>query len=269
MPRLYQRHPLCLYFCLLSFLAAGVAVAHTQTPLEQHSRELALQVYGRLTASPVSDISLVGSATRTFGADEHSGTAVLKAREHRHAAVQLQLGEFSRREVLRPWGVGAQGAWAGTDGVARSIAPHNRFKPAAWFSPVSVLQDALTDQATTISYEGRITDLECLQVSRRFDEGDEDTSQLKQRLSAFVLCVDPQTLLPALLRFNIHPDDNASLDIPIEVRYTDYRQVGGVQIPHRIQQFLNNGLILDLQITQAAVNTGIGEAEFKLAGGGL
>jgi len=44
-----------------------------------------------------------------------------------------------------------------------------------------------------------------------------------QRLSQTDLYLDSTTLLPAAMTFNIHPDDNALLDIPIEIHFSEYR----------------------------------------------
>ncbi len=83
-------------------------------------------------------------------------------------------------------------------------------------------------------------------------------------LSQMDFFLDSTTFLPAAVTFNIHPDNNALLDIPIEVRFSDYRAVKGVQVPFHIQKFLNNGLILDLQFTTAVLNAGLGASQFQV-----
>jgi hypothetical protein len=77
--------------------------------------------------------------------------------------------------------------------------------------------------------------------------------------------LDATTLVPAAATFNIHPDNDAGRDIPIEVQFSDYRTVNGVQIPFHVQKFLNNGLILDLQFSSAAVNTGLSATAFAVS----
>jgi hypothetical protein len=76
--------------------------------------------------------------------------------------------------------------------------------------------------------------------------------------------LDATTLLPAAATFNIHPDNDSGRDFPIEVQFSDYRSVSGTQIPFHVQKFLNNGLILDLQFSSAAVNTGLSATEFAV-----
>ena len=78
-----------------------------------------------------------------------------------------------------------------------------------------------------------------------------------QRLSQMDIFLDSSTLLPVALAFNQHPDKDAGLDIPAEIRFLDYRAVNGVQVPFHIQGYLNNSLILDIQLQAATLNSGL------------
>jgi hypothetical protein len=66
------------------------------------------------------------------------------------------------------------------------------------------------------------------------------------------------------MSFDIHPDDNPLVDIPIEVRFSDYRAVGTLQVPYHVQKFLNNGLALDLQAQTVSLNTGLSPTVFAV-----
>jgi hypothetical protein len=66
------------------------------------------------------------------------------------------------------------------------------------------------------------------------------------------------------MSFNIHPDNNLLIDIPIEVRFSEYRLVSGAQVPFHVQKLLNNGLILDLRFQTATLNTGLSAADFQV-----
>ncbi len=78
-----------------------------------------------------------------------------------------------------------------------------------------------------------------------------------QHLTKMDIYVDATTNLPASIAYKIHPDDNALLDIPVELRFSDYRAVGGAQIPFRIQKSINNTLAFDLQFQTVALNSGV------------
>jgi hypothetical protein len=75
---------------------------------------------------------------------------------------------------------------------------------------------------------------------------------------------DEKTLLPVALTYNTHPDDNAAVDIPVEIQFSDYRTVGTSQVPFGVQHFLNNVLFLDLQIQTVSFNTGFTATAFAI-----
>ena len=77
------------------------------------------------------------------------------------------------------------------------------------------------------------------------------------------LYLDPSTS-PGSAAFNIHPDNNALLDISIEIRFSSYQSVNGVQVPFHVQKYLNGGLILDFQFSNAILNSGLTAASFQL-----
>ena len=88
---------------------------------------------------------------------------------------------------------------------------------------------------------------------------------LLPHLTQVDLYLDSSTFLPAAMTFDIHPDGDALTDIPIVVRFSDYRLVNGTQVPFHVQRFLNNGLVLDFQFETAAVNTGLPPSTFGVS----
>ena len=109
-------------------------------------------------------------------------------------------------------------------------------------------------------------------VSQQFPGMSSEAAATFQRLSQMDLFLDPSTHLPVALAFNIHPDNNLLLDIPVEIRFSDYRPASGngtptslsassPVVPFHVQKFLNNSLSLDLQFQSAALNTGLTAAQ--------
>ena len=85
-----------------------------------------------------------------------------------------------------------------------------------------------------------------------------------QHLSEANIFLDPSSFLPLAITFNTHPDGNALLDIPIELRFSDYRAVSGIQVPYHVQKFLNNGLILDFHVQTVSLNSGLTASSFTV-----
>lgn len=68
------------------------------------------------------------------------------------------------------------------------------------------------------------------------------------------LGLDPVSLLPAVMTFSVHPDNGAPSSIAIEIHYSDYHSVSGVQIPFHIQRYVNGSLQLDILVNSAQIN---------------
>ena len=66
--------------------------------------------------------------------------------------------------------------------------------------------------------------------------------------------LDPSSFLPSVLSYAVHPDNGESTSIPIEVRFSDYHAVDGVQIPFRIQRYVNGSLQLDIAVSSAQIS---------------
>jgi hypothetical protein len=83
-------------------------------------------------------------------------------------------------------------------------------------------------------------------------------------LSAMDWYLDSATSLPVAVRFTTHPPNDYSLDLSVEVRFSNYQQTNGILVPLHVQKFLNGGLVLDLTFTSATLNSGIFDTDFTL-----
>ena len=236
-----------------------------------------------------TDVTLTGTARRIAGSDDESGSATLKAHSTGASRVELNFSSGQRTEVHNaspassagPAGspIGSPvGSWSGPDRAAHPIAFHNLLTEPAWFFPAFAIARSLSAAGHTVAYLGHETHNEqavehfaLTQVSP-FPENPGPVSF--EHLSKVYLFLDSSTLLPTALSFNIHPDNNALLDIPVEVRFSDYRAVSGVvaglqtgsaaspQVPFHIQKFLNNTLTLDFQADSVTFNSGLSNSDF-------
>jgi hypothetical protein len=216
-------------------------------------------------ANTVTDVTLTGTARHIAGSDDESGTAVLKAIAGA-SRMDLNLPSGTRSEVCANLSGSPAGTWSGPDGVSHAIAYHNLLLiDPAWFFPAFPVSRGLLSGyvATYVGPETRDSlAVQHLAITQDFSSIPGADSATFQHLSQIDLYLDAATLLPVALAFNIHPDDNMLLDIPIEVHFSDYRSVNGVQIPFHVQKFLNNGLILDLQFQSAILNSGLSASAF-------
>lgn len=217
---------------------------------------------------PPKDIVLSGLARRISGSDDETGTAVLKAISSGASREELSLPSGKWTEVLRTSQPQPSGSWSGPDGVTREIAFHNLLVGSSWFYPTLVIAPAVSNNDYLATSLGRKTrngqTVEHIVLCRPSPSAIPNTTVSYQHLSQLDLFVDAATLFPAAITFSIHPENAASTDIPIEVRFSDYRSLSGVQIPFHIQKFMNGSLTLDLQIQSATLNSGLPANEFTV-----
>ena len=142
---------------------------------------------------------------------------------------------------------------------------HNVMTDTGWF-PIFTLSN-LTSSSVVLTYVGQETrngtSVIHISASQLSPNLSGDIATLMQHLTHVDIYFDPTTSLPVSYAFSSHPDDNALLDIPTEMRYSNYQKVGGVQIPLHVQRYINNTLTIDLQFQNASLNTGITAAQIS------
>jgi hypothetical protein len=216
----------------------------------------------------ISDVTLTGSVRRIAGSDDESGTATLKALSTGSARVDLSLSSGPSSELQNVSAAQPSGNWSGPDGVAHPIPFHNLLSEPAWFFPAFAISRRLstgyvvTDLGSE-THNGR--QVEHISVSQNPPYPFPATSGPSfQHLTQLDFYLDSVTFLPDAITYNIHSDNNALLDIPVEINFSDYRSVSGAQVPFHIQKFLNNSLFLDLQVQNVAINSGLSASGFTV-----
>jgi hypothetical protein len=219
------------------------------------------------TAS-ISDVTLTGTVRRIAGSDDETGTAVLRALATGEARMDFSFPSGQRGEVRATSNNVPAGTWTGPDGKAHAMSQHNLMTSSAWFQPALTLSWLVSSQNTSVLLVGSETrnglSVIHLTASQQFPDMPGEIAPLMQHLSQMDIFLDSSTQLPVALAFNQHPDNDAGLDIPAEVRFSDYRAVSGVQVPFHIQRYLNNSLILDIRLQAASLNSGLTASAFAV-----
>ena len=126
--------------------------------------------------------------------------------------------------------------------------------PVAWFLPEVSLFSAQQPSTGTLSAEaenGSPTLHWAMSPSPGISAALLESLPL---LGSYDLHIDPASNLPSSLSYFVHPDDNAGINIPVVVDYSDYRSINGVSIPFHVQRYLNGTLFLDIALSNAEVN---------------
>jgi hypothetical protein len=209
----------------------------------------------------VHQVQLSGNASWHVGSLDDTGSATLSAATTGASQVQLSFSASGTRiEAQSGQGSDQTCTWAGEDAVAHAIDPANCWRPVIWFLPPLSLQPSLLP-----SYLGAV-DLGTGTVgfgtgAYRHLQGElvlpslvsKLTTDIMQRSTAD-LGLDPTSLLPAVLTYSIRPDNGAPIPIAIEIHYSNYQAINGVQIPFTIQRYVNGSLQLEIAVSSAQVN---------------
>ena len=219
--------------------------------------------------SQIRDVTLTGTVRRIAGSDDETGTAVLRALATGEARTDLTFQSGQRSEIVANSDRGPVGNWSGPDGSPKPIALFNLLVDSAWFSPAILLSKAGSSPNVILSSFGSETRdglaVQHLRTSKQFAAAPAKLAVLMQRHSQIEVYLDASTLLPTAISFDAHPANNAGIDIPVEIRFSDYRLASGIRAPFHVQRYFNGGLVLDLQVENAALNTGLSPSDFNMA----
>jgi len=217
----------------------------------------------------VSDVTLTGTATLTSGSETESGSITLTAMGTKFSQMKLVSASGVRTEVhnLSPTGT-PQGAWVGLDGVAHPMPGHNTYTDAVWFFPALGVMSQVAHRYIAATYVGEDTregvSVHHIHLAIQYPQLNHSAkgAALTASLTGTDLYLDTASSLPVAVTFNTHPNNNAATNIPVEVDFSNYQAVNGVQVPFRIRQLLNGTLLYDMTIQSASVNSGLSASNF-------
>lgn len=212
-------------------------------------------------ASEIRDVSISGTAHRIAGSLDETGTIALRALANGNTEMDFTFPSGQQFEKHSDTVNGPRGQWTGSDGKSLEMPQHNLMTDSAWFFPPMLLhrrlvnQEYLLESGSSETREGQ--QVEHVSASQQFGRSSPEVAKLMTHLSRIEIYLDSKTLLPSSVCFNIHPDHDAGRDIPVEIRYSDYRVVNGLQVPFHVQKYIRGALFLDLQLETVVVNTGL------------
>ena len=216
----------------------------------------------------ISDVTLTGNANWIAGSDNETGQLTLRAKGVAESRIDLNLSGGTRTEIRNDTAGFPQGESIRPDGSVRAWATHNCWINASWFFPALSFLSATSDPTLVFSYAGlethRQATVQHLRIFRYLAGQKPAYISLTQRISTVDIYLDATSLLPRAFVSTIHPDDDALTDIAVEILFSNYKAVNGVQTPLRIQRLVQNGLAVDLVVTGVALNSGLPDNLFAV-----
>jgi hypothetical protein len=211
--------------------------------------------------SAIQDYTASGSITYYWG-DGEQGSAVVKGRGTGQFRVDASLSDGTRS-----WAVSnGSGFIKEVDGTENPIAAHNTLNLGSLTIPVVYLVAAVGDASISVSYIGLETDqgieVHHIQLQHVFPVGT-DQFGVRGRLSRRDFFIDSGTFLIVRTMDMEHPKDQADVNYPHEIRFSDYRRVGGILAPFSVAESFGGQPTFTFQVNQIAVNTGLQDTDFQ------
>jgi hypothetical protein len=220
-------------------------------------------------ASTLHDITLQGTVEHIAGSTDETGSIHLSAIKDGSSKVDVTLPSGSTSESVI-WSISTRtGQKRDAKDQIHHTASHNLMTDAAWFSPALLVQHAafyatlgevVSSQTTGSNGESAPQ----LTWSWHLQNVKAGSDQEIQRLSRMELVLDPNTSLPRTLYYETHSDTNSSINIRIEVRYSDYQASNGILVPMHLERYVNGTLLYDIHISSAELNSGLDASQFQL-----
>ena len=238
----------------LFFAAANCLIAQQPaTPTSVLSG--ALTVMG---GANVQAISLTGTAESSTGSSSDTGSFTGSCNTAGSSQLSLQLSGGSLTENRQTTNGAPNGSWVDSAGTQHAMVQHNLYTSSSWFCPVIALTQLVSSSAPNIQFIG-----EEQKNGAALDHFTTTTAQantgapytLATHLSQVDIYLNPQTQMPVVFDFTIHPDSDAGTDIPIEIQFSNYTQANGVWIPFTVQKYINSTLVLTLQVQSASIGS--------------
>lgn len=126
---------------------------------------------------------------------------------------------------------------------------------------------SFTDTSSMVTYDG----IETIagQASYRVDlafqpTGSDPLSLMRATASQITVWISVATALPVQIAYSRTSNDNPNSSRMITQTFSDYRTVGGIQMPFHQEEFGSGRTILTLQLSAVNLNTGVASTDFAL-----
>jgi hypothetical protein len=210
-----------------------------------------------LGASSIQSTSLSGTSQLTPDETDATGTFTAQCGVNGYSQLQFQISSNNVTENRQNSNGSPTGTWIDDQGQTHQMAGHNVLTPAAWFCPHIALASIIQNQNLTLQLIGKESrnGASVVHVAVAFTVPDSSqSSQLIAHITQTDIYLDSVTLRPVAFVFNTHPDNNALLDMPVEIDFGNYTESSGVWIPYSIQKSVNSTPALSLQVQSATLS---------------
>lgn len=235
-----------LLFCTLS--KSGWLRAASTTSLGQQISSAFSQV------GEIKKLTLSGTVTRYLGSSSGAGNITLIASDDGSGSLSLQttnLGNYSESED--PASLGRTCSWQDSAGNTHAMDYSSCAVPLLWFMPSIALQPGTVNTVISDQGNGELAGLQARILSVTNSAVGLPNGAPSNSASVRV-GLDPATLLPVVMEYQVHPDTNAMANVKVDITYGNWSVEQGIEIPHSIQRRINGALDMDIKIQNVTLN---------------
>jgi hypothetical protein len=212
----------------------------------------------------ITDVTLNANVISILGSDYETGTGIFEAKGIVESRVDLNLNGWTRSDVRSVTSGIPAGAWAKNGMASTPYAAHNCWTDAAWFFPALSSVSQTANASFVFKYIGQEQHGGVATQHIQIYQSPAQGPKAAPRMSQVDFYLDPASLLPLTIAFNVHPDDDMNTDVRTEIGFANYQASSGIQVPFHIQRRVNGVLVLDITVTSATFNTGLPDSLFTL-----
>ena len=207
---------------------------------------------------PVQKVVLSGQVAWTVGSSQDSGPVTLTADIKGNVISDYVLGKSGEHKDIVEAGPLSACTLALPGKTIQAANGLSCWRPTAWFYPAISLQPAslLSGIGVVDLGDGEVGSGTYRHLQSQLVLSSLDATLLTRLMtdSTTDIGLDPTSFLPAVLRYSVHPDDGSAALIPIEVRFSNYQQIKGVQVPFLIEKYVNGALQASITVTSTQIN---------------
>src|SRR5712691_7188230 len=246
---------------LLTLLYSSSAFSQ-QPPQRDRQAVIVLQhAFAAMGATVPSDSVATGNVTLFAGSKTENGTIRILTRGLEQSAEQIQTPD-ANRSIVYSQGLANRVDGSGATPFTLELAASSQ-TPCF---PFVLIARALNNPDYAFQYLG-LEALGSAQAHHLRVWNTFSSNPKLQRLAEFTakdVWIDAASGLPLKLALDQRNGGGAESRIPLAVFYSDYRNLGGVQYPFRVDKSLNGTPWAKITITQVAFNTGLTDNDFPI-----
>jgi len=259
---------LIVFTCIAADTGHGQQLVSGSVTTPQAAALLSQSASALAGPTPLADVTLIGTAESIIGSEDETGAVSLKATASGQSRIDLSLSDGNHSEVRSlDASDNLVGSWSGPDGVQHPISYHNLLTDSSWFFPALTMRRLAAVSGLVATYIGPETLNGQSVLHASFLQPAAETganAATIQHLTQIDAYFDTATFLPVALSFVAHPDGNELIDIPVQIFFSNYQSVNGVQAPYRVQKMLNGTLVLDVHLQSVVLNSGLSASAFAV-----